>query len=491
MNPFLDPPPPDFETLPIRIGKDELNLIEFPIALLSGRAGSEQKTLKFSDTIAGEKGRQVKREWVVAGSEEFGLPTASDEDIFIALLETTKEIGFGSRTVPISRYDIVYRLGMPHNGKSFQRVKEALDRLSSMQIFAKNAFWDRTVRKYTSVSFSIIDSYTLYDETPGRKTEQTKFEHLSSITWSEVMFTSFLAGNLKSLDLNRYFSLQTATARRLFRYLDKRFFDGKPLYEEKLSRLAYERLGMSRTRKYASQIKEKLFQAHEELIGCGFLSRVEYREGQEGEIAVYYPGRKVKTLTTSRTPSPCPPIPTKKPVPEKVNDKTEASPLLRQLLDHGVGKTIAARLVKENPGEVELQLEYFPHVKPSEIRTAPGAYLTDAIKNGYGPPAGYLKVQKAAERTRKITDAREKKAGTAEPTEEAQRVQSIRERLSPEELEAVEREAVESYFKQYPHMRRSLGKKMDDPKQRQKVAGSVIDRMLLERYDPETDAHGS
>lgn len=474
----LDPPEsPAVEALPVRIGKDELNLIEFPIALLSGRAGPDQKTLKFSDTIAGEKGRPVKREWVVAGSEEFGLPTASDEDIFIALLEATKEAGFGSRSVPISRYDIVYRLGMPHNGKSFQRVKEALDRLSSVQIFAKNAFWDRTVRKYTSVSFSIIDSYTLYDETPGRKSGQLKFKHLSNITWSEVMFTSFLAGNLKSLDLNRYFSLQTATARRLFRYLDKRFYDGKPIYEENLGRLAYERLGMSRTRKYASQIKEKLAQAHEELIDCGFLGRVDYREGHEGEVVIYYPGQEMKTLTTSRVTSPRRPASQEK--QETPEAKPEIPPLVKQLIDHGVGKSIAARLVKECPEEVERQLEYFPHVKPSEIRTAPGAYLTDAIKNGYGPPPAYVKTQRAKDRAaKKNTDAREKPG----QTEEERRIGEIRARLSPEELEEIEREAVDLYFEQYPAMRRTLSRKMEDPKHRQKVAGGIINRLLMERY---------
>ena len=462
------------DLLPARIGKDELNLTEFPIALLSSRGSESQKTLEFSDTIRGENNKPVKRQWIVTGSDKFGLPVSGDEDIILSLLEATKDDGFASRMVPISRYDIIERLGIPHTGPSYQRVKEALDRLAGVQIYARNAFWDKTIKRYTSVSFGILEGYVLVDETPGRKTEQLKFKHLSSITWNEIIFKSFLAGNLKSLNLNRYFTLRSATARRLYRYLDKKFYDQKGCFEINLFRLAYERLGMSRSRRYPSQVKEKLAQAHEELIRCGFLDRVEYRSGTDGTVAVYYPGKGEKAIPPRRRTSRVP-----------RSAQPEPSPLLQQLLDQGVGKSAAARFVQECPDEVARQLEYLPYVPPKDIKTTVGAYLTAAIRDGYGAPAGYLKAQRMRERgkRRRNTDAREKE----NPPEDA-RLTAIRARLSPEELETVEREAVEAYFVQFPHMRRTLEKRMDDPEQRRKVAGSAIDTLLVERYGETPDS---
>jgi hypothetical protein len=60
-----------------------------------------------------------------------------------------------------------------------------------------------------------------------------------------------------------------------------------------------------------------------------------------------------------------------------------------------VGKTVAARFVREKPDEVIRQLEYLTYVPVNTIKSSIGAYLTDAIKNGYGPPARYEKAKKA------------------------------------------------------------------------------------------------
>src|SRR5689334_16338017 len=100
----------------LRIGKDEMNFVENPIALLSDRVDPAMKTLKFTRLVEGRGGQLVESEWIVTGSDEHGLPIAGDEDIYLVLLEMTKETGFASRTVPISRYAIVERLGLPHNG---------------------------------------------------------------------------------------------------------------------------------------------------------------------------------------------------------------------------------------------------------------------------------------------------------------------------------------------------------------------------------------
>ena len=47
---------------------------------------------------------------------------------------------------------------------------------------------------------------------------------LSSFRWNEVIFESFQSGNLKQLDLEFYLRLRLPTTKRMFRFLDKRFY---------------------------------------------------------------------------------------------------------------------------------------------------------------------------------------------------------------------------------------------------------------------------
>src|SRR5271170_1330798 len=81
------------------IGRDEMNLAEFPIALLADRALKGQKTLYFEDL----HGRLT-----VTGSDAFGLPTAADADVIVALIYLTKiRNDFGDVKVNFSRYEII------------------------------------------------------------------------------------------------------------------------------------------------------------------------------------------------------------------------------------------------------------------------------------------------------------------------------------------------------------------------------------------------
>jgi hypothetical protein len=79
-----------------RIGKDELNLIEYPFTLLADRADPNVKTIKTSWMVEDGEGGWITCEQIVTGSDEFGLPVAGDLDIYLILLEITKETGFKS-----------------------------------------------------------------------------------------------------------------------------------------------------------------------------------------------------------------------------------------------------------------------------------------------------------------------------------------------------------------------------------------------------------
>jgi plasmid replication initiation protein len=260
-----------------RSGKDEMNLAVFPIAALSVRVPKNVKALKFQDTIQGEGGKMVKRQWTVQGGGECGLPTAGDEDVYVALMELTRQQGFTDRKVTFSRYELAKRLGWSPCGKTYSRLEQALIRLANVNIHASNAFWDNAKRSYVTVSFSLIQEYQLYDEKP-RKGEKLRSEPPSSFfMWTDRLFESFKSGYIKFLDTELYFKLQSATARRLFRYLDKKFGRDHHFAID-IFKLAHEHLGISRNFKYVSQIVQQMRSALDDLQRNRYLKSWEVRE---------------------------------------------------------------------------------------------------------------------------------------------------------------------------------------------------------------------
>lgn len=247
------------------VSRDEMNLAEFPLAVLSTRTNPKIKTLEFSDTQRLPNGEVLERKWILTGADKFGLPTATDDDVVLGLICLTMDRGFRSRRVHFTRYELLKVLRWTTEGRSYQRLSRSLDRLSGVRIRASNSFYDNVSKAYQTKNFGVIDAYEIVGERSyGDKPE-------SYFIWSEAIFESFKAGFIKKIDLDYYFSLKSAVSRRLYRYLDKHFYY-KSFVEKPLMTLAFEKLGLSRSYKYVSSIKQQIEPACEELQKQGFLA---------------------------------------------------------------------------------------------------------------------------------------------------------------------------------------------------------------------------
>src|SRR5581483_8739072 len=104
--------------------RDEMNLAEIPIALLSRRSEPGLKTISFTDTI-NINGKPRARTVTITGSDEWGLPTAKDEDVVTGLLFLSYEQGFKRPYVQFTLYGFLRKLGWPDTGPSYHRLREA------------------------------------------------------------------------------------------------------------------------------------------------------------------------------------------------------------------------------------------------------------------------------------------------------------------------------------------------------------------------------
>lgn len=69
--------------------------------------------------------------------------------------------------------------------------------------------------------------------------------------------------------------------------------------------------------------------------------------------------------------------------------------LVRKLMANGVGRSVAEDLARTDPDACRRCLEYLPF---AEIKKTKGAFLANAIRDGYGPPKGYEEASRKAPR---------------------------------------------------------------------------------------------
>lgn len=265
---------PSPESIPLprdRDGRDEMNLAEFPMALLSHRAPAGQKTLHSEKTIRGKDGKPLHQSWTITAADAFGLPVASDEELFLALLDTSRRQGFPD-TVRFSRYELLQRMNWSPSGENYNRIMAGLRRLGTVSYFARNAFWDNARKCYMKeLKFNIIADYGIADGDGS----QPSFP-LSWFRWGQPVLESIRSSNIKALDLSRYFRLESTISRRLYRYLDKKF-GRKNNFSIDLFTFAHEHLGMTRSWRYVSDIRRRLDPCLEELKRDGYLADWSYR----------------------------------------------------------------------------------------------------------------------------------------------------------------------------------------------------------------------
>jgi plasmid replication initiation protein len=266
---------------PIVLGKDEMNLAEYPLSILTHRIPRDRKTYSFTQRITDHEGTLVKQTWSVLGSDKYGLPTPYDDDVLIALLYCYKEQKPQGKQIHFSLYKLCQIMRKALSKREYDRMRDSLNRLTSTTIVATNCFYDNLAKSWVSEAFHLFDRYKLYQERKGRAASP----HLSFVEMSEFFYRSVAVANyIKDLDLGIYYTLALPISKRLFRYLDKNRYK-KRRYEETVMRMAYK---LPLTYAYPSQVKQKLAPAHEELLRRGYLTRVTYDVTREGEDKAIY-----------------------------------------------------------------------------------------------------------------------------------------------------------------------------------------------------------
>ena len=268
MFPAPQPQSGDKKAATLSRSKYEMNLAEFPLALLSKRKLKEVKIITYKDTITGNNGELIEREWTVSPSARYGFGSTTITSSLFELFQIWKEQGFDSPHIRFgSLYHLIQRMGLRSTDDSaYERIRNDLTALVEISIEAKNAFWDNEKKAYVTKIFHLFDSATLLHRNP--KAPQQGILPMSYITASETLMQSVAANaviTLRGVNRELFHSL-TPTQQRLALYLSKM------LYQSTEHRRDVEKLAQQLpiTAKTYKDTKTLLSRACDGLIKKGF-----------------------------------------------------------------------------------------------------------------------------------------------------------------------------------------------------------------------------
>ena len=394
-------PKPAEEAFPISlVGRDEMNLAELPIALLADRIPKGQKTLYFED----KHGRLT-----ITGSDAYGLPTAVDSDVIVALIYLTKQRNnFTDVKVNFSRYELIKLLNWPDDGGFYKRLDQSFNRWTGVMMVYDKCWWDNKTKKYVSAKMHILESVVIAE--PGGKNLSGQSDlPFSTFTWNKTFIESCQADNLRQLNLDTYFSLKSAISKRLYRFLGKRFYQQSDCTFD-LNEIAFDRVGLSRNyERNAGKIKEKLQPAIDELETIGFLRPLNrddrYRRIDRGQWTIRLTRQSPALIASPLTLPAAPP------------------PLVMELAKRGVSDKTAADLVAKHPAEtIRLKIEVFDWLvekQDKRVAKSPEGYLVKSITDDYKTPKGFTS---AADRQKRQEATRQQQQAD---TEERRRKQEV------------------------------------------------------------------
>lgn len=444
------------DPMPIKAteGRDELNLAEFPLCALAHRLSPGQKTLQFEDHVWDDhRADTITRRLTITGSDAYGLPTALDDEVLLGLIQVTKQRGFVDRRVPFTRYELIRLLSWREESKSYRRMEDSLNRWAGITLRYQNAWWNKAGQCWMNETFHVLDNVWLCHRADPDPVEPRDGQSRSAFVWNEVIFRSFRAGNLKGIDFEFFKGLKGAVAKRLYRFLDKRFFKRERLQFD-LKAFACEHVGLSRVYDSAG-LRRKLRPGIVELEEKGFLRPVPEAERFQrvcsGQWNVSFARATARSVQSAPAATPEPAHPAPLPAPP-----SPAQPLTTALTQRGVsGKSARATVRDYPPDRITAQLEVFDWLvaqKDPKVSRNPPGFLVSSIRGDYAPPREFVNQAEQARAQRELTQRKRQRESQQQELvakrqaleqERAHAEQAFWQSLSAEEANLAEQRAIE------------------------------------------------
>jgi len=427
--------------------------LEFPLAVISKHAEPGSHSMTFEDEITDKStGERVTRRITIT-SGKFGLPIAGDMDVLLALMILTSERNkFHEPTLEFSLSEVLRILRWPDDGRRLKLLKNSLARWLGVTVYFENA--RRVDGRWISLKgFHLLENVELTNTRDEWDPEVDQY-----LRWNSKVLDAVKAGFV-TMDRDFYFSLKSATAKRLYRFLSKRFEQGAHWQPFNLAHFAVNKVGM-RDGQPVSEYKRTMWSAMRELMDKGFL-----QAEQRGEVFVgrgkhttvqFKPARRGRTL---KNDSVGPSRMVAESATSRIASESNWEKWAFDLKARGVDPSRFLRSKEHKGYNFDLAIEYFDYCRETDSPQGsqnPQGFLAKFISEKWTPPSSYItkaereeeaQKKKAHKRRRQIEEQRklEKEAeAEARFQEQDDRAREYLDSLGELEREKLELAAVEN-----------------------------------------------
>jgi hypothetical protein len=368
---------------------------------------------------------EVSIRWEVSHNSKYGQPGPLAYKLDTLIIN--RRIEEAPRPIPRiirlgSHRDVCKELGIAESGGNTNQLKNALYQNAGAFITAKTCYRqiDGSERKLET-GFHRYDVVFTGEELPdGRKADAVY------IVLSDIYMQVINGAMTRPLDYGYLKSLPPAP-QRFYELLSYQMYAAIKNDRARAKLLYSNFCTHAPQTRYAcfDQVKKQMFKVHKEHRKSGYIAKIDFEQTVDADgipdwIMLYQPGPKARAEYRAFTKRGGPvmlemePF-TADPLPRLT--RPEPSPLVSELIDHGITEVIAGQLVAEyDEDKIRQQMEILDWQeakKPGKI-SDPAAWLVIAIKNGHATPKGFVSAaerqkQAEAKQARERTDAEERR----------------------------------------------------------------------------------
>lgn len=242
------------------------------LALLPFMVGSADRTQPVKLAYQAEVDGKLRRMAVtLRPGAELELPTHADQLVFLALLQLTFQQSTSSNVLHFKRSEVHKLLGWSDGGGYYGRMRQALERLTSLTITVHSALLSREGKEYQrgAAAAGLIDSFQL---TEG-------YDSICTVEWGHIVREGFRLGDFKRLDWRLLRELDNPLTVQLYRLLDRVVLAGDRTWRVGWHTLAAA-LGMNAAAySRAARFRQVLEPHFSRLTDEGVIEVVDYERG--------------------------------------------------------------------------------------------------------------------------------------------------------------------------------------------------------------------
>ena len=250
----------------------EKNLLQMGFFGAHDTRHSKQTTRRI-EQIVNRDGQKIKVAAEFRASQEYGLPSTSDRDKYIAFMriamnQRMKSGGCLQNPVRFSGYQLLKELGLSFSGENYEDINRWGQRMVDTSITSEQVIYLAARRKYANKTVHVFRSFTRAGQSSDTGANRTEA--------FEVVLEDWLLDNLNQSyvvpeDFNAYRQLTKPTAKGIFGYLHLWFHASQGRDVEK----AYSELCILLNvpaYRHVSKIKETMGRSLDELASIGYLT---------------------------------------------------------------------------------------------------------------------------------------------------------------------------------------------------------------------------